>query len=106
MDAWLTRMRDNGGIIPSHVGLDGTIGGADGRWWAGAYGWGFSPVNPVTGRREDRNRIGWALPGFGNALLLTGEHKYVDAWRTMTAAVNARARGEGATRAVSDDARS
>ena len=69
MDAWLDRMRENGGIIPSHVGLDGKVGGADGKWWGSAYGWGFSPVNPVTGQREDRNRIGWALAGFGNALL-------------------------------------
>jgi hypothetical protein len=95
MDAWLARMRENKGIIPSHVALDGTIGGADGKWWGGAYGWGFSPVNPVTGQREDRNRIGWALPGFANALLLTGDQKYVDAWRTMTAAVNAHAREVG-----------
>jgi len=95
MDAWLERMRKNGGIIPSHVDLEGTIGGRDGKWWGGAYGWGFSPVNPVTGLREDRNRIGWALPGFANALLLTGDRKYADAWRTMTSAVNANARGAG-----------
>ncbi|MCX6950815.1 MAG: hypothetical protein NTV51_01310, partial [Verrucomicrobia bacterium] len=50
MDAWLDRMRQNGGVIPSHIGLDGRVGGADGRWWGGAYGWGFSPLNPVTGR--------------------------------------------------------
>jgi hypothetical protein len=95
MDAWLARMRENNGVIPSHIALDGKIGGADGKWWGGAYGWGFSPVNPVTGKREDRNRIGWALPGFANALLLTGDQKYVDAWRTMTAAVNAQAREMG-----------
>jgi hypothetical protein len=95
MDAWLGRMRENGGIIPSHVGLDGKVGGRDGRWWGGAYGWGFSPVNPVTGKREDRNRIGWALAGFANALLVTGDQKYVDAWRAMIAAVNSHARNEG-----------
>ena len=95
MDAWLDRMRRNNGIAPSHIGLDGTIGGADGKWWRGAYGWGFSPVNPVTGRREDRNRIGWALPGFANALLVTGDQKYVDAWRAMAAAVNSQARDQG-----------
>ena len=50
MDAWLARMRQNGGIIPSFVDLDGRIGGAEGRWWGNAYGWGFSPVNPVTGQ--------------------------------------------------------
>ena len=98
MDAWLERMQRNGGVVPSFVDLDGTIGGAAGRWWGNAYGWGFSPVNPVTGRREDRNRIQWALPGFGNALLVTGDQKYVDAWRGMIAAVNAHARESGGRR--------
>ena len=51
-----------------YVGLDGRIGGAEGVWWKNAYGWGFSPVNPVTGKREDRNRIPRALVGFANAL--------------------------------------
>jgi hypothetical protein len=92
MDAWLDRMSRNHGIIPSFVDLDGRIGGPDGKWWNNAYGWGFSPVNPVTGRREDRNRIPRALVGFNNALLATGDQKYVDAWRAMIDAVNANAR--------------
>ena len=92
MDAWLERMKQNHDIIPSFVDLDGTIGGAEGKWWKNAYGWGFSPVNPVTGKREDRNRIPRALVGFSNALLVTGDQKYVDAWRTMIDAVNAQAR--------------
>jgi hypothetical protein len=92
MDAWLARMQQNGGVIPSHVGLDGKVGGADGRWWSGAYGWGFSPVNPVNGKGENRNRIARALVGFNNALLVTGDQKYPDAWRTMADAVNAHAR--------------
>ena len=92
MDAWLDRMDRNGGVIPSFVDLDGTIGGREKRWWGNAYGWGFSPVNPVTGRRENRNRISWALAGFNNALLVTGDRKYLDAWRRMIDAVNANAR--------------
>jgi hypothetical protein len=92
MDAWLGRMKANGGVIPSFVDLDGRIGGPDGRWWNNAYGWGFSPVNPVTGKREHRNRIPRALVGFSNALLVTGDRKYVDAWRSMIDAVNANAR--------------
>jgi hypothetical protein len=92
MDAWLDRMKANAGVIPSFVDLDGRIGGPRGTWWGNAYGWGFSPVNPVTGRREDRNRIPRALVGFNNALFVTGNQKYVDAWRTMIAAVNANAR--------------
>jgi hypothetical protein len=92
MDAWLDRMKRNDGVIPSFVDLDGTIGGPEGKWWGNAYGWGFSPVNPVTGKREDRNRIQWAVPGFFNALLLTGNQKYVDAWRSMIDAVNSHAK--------------
>ena len=92
MDAWLARMRQNGGVIPSHVALDGKVGGAEGKWWSGAYGWGFSPVNPVNGRPENRNRISRALVGFNNALLVTGDQNYVDAWRRMADAVNSHAR--------------
>ena len=92
MDAWLARMKANGGVIPSHIGLDGKIGGADGKWWRGAYGWGFSPVNPVNGRRENRNRIPRATVGFANALLVTGDQRYADAWRAMIDAVNSHAR--------------
>jgi hypothetical protein len=92
MEAWLARMKQNNRIIPSMVDLDGTIGGREGRWWGNAYGWGFSPINPVTGKREDRNRIPRALVGFSNALLVTGDPKYVDAWRDMIAAVNSHAR--------------
>jgi hypothetical protein len=95
MDAWLDRMKRNDGIIPSFVDLDGRIGGPGGQWWKNAYGWGFSPVNPVTGRREDRNRIPRALVGFNNALIVTGDRKYVDAWRAMIEAVNAHAREVG-----------
>jgi hypothetical protein len=92
MDAWLERMRQNKGIIPSKVGLDGKIGGDDGKWWGNVYGWGFSPVNPTNGRRENRNRIGRALVGFNNALWVSGDQKYVDAWRAMMDAVNANRR--------------
>jgi hypothetical protein len=92
MDAWLARMKANGGVIPSYVALDGKIGGPEGRWWLNAYGWGFSPVNPVNGRRENRNRIPRAVIGFANALLVTGNQKYIDAWRDMIDAVNSHAR--------------
>ena len=51
VDAWRRRMADNGGIIPSNVGLDGTIGGAaGGKWYGGVYGWGFSVIDPAIGR--------------------------------------------------------
>ena len=94
MDAWVDRMKQNNGIIPSFVALDGTIGGPQGKWWGNAYGWGFSPINPVTNRREDRNRVPRALVGFNNALWVTGDQKYVDVWRNQINAVNANAREE------------
>jgi hypothetical protein len=92
MDAWLQRMKQNNSVIPSKIGLDGKIGGTDGKWWGNVYGWGFSPVNPVTGARQNRNRIPRALVGFNNALWVSGDQKYVDAWRNMMDAVNANAR--------------
>lgn len=92
VDGWLERMKQNNGIIPTFVDLDGKIGGPAGKWWGSAYGWGFSPINPVTNRRENRNRIERPIIGLNNALLLTGDQKYIDAWRTMTDAVNANAR--------------
>ncbi len=96
VDAWVQRIEANGGIIPSNIGLDGTIGGAyGGKWWAGTYGWGFTvDVVPYTGERAHRGaqfqyRAGY---GFGNALLLTGDQRYVDAWRGMWDKVNANSR--------------
>ncbi len=105
MDAWLDRMKQNGGIIPSFVDLDGKVGGPEGAWWKNAYGWGFSPINPVTGRREDRNRIPRALVGFNNALLVSGDQKYVDAWRDHDGRGECPGAGGRRTEAVSDDAR-
>jgi hypothetical protein len=92
MDAWLERMKQNKGIIPSYVDLEGKVGGPEGKWWGNAYGWGFSPVNPVNGRRDNRHRIPRALVGFNNALWVSGDQKYVDAWRSMINAVNANSR--------------
>jgi hypothetical protein len=82
-DAWAQRARDNGGIIPSNIGLDGKIGGAtDGKWYGGTYGWGFSPIVPMTGKPADRNRVPWCVGGFYNAYLLSnGDDKYLDVWR-------------------------
>jgi hypothetical protein len=75
IDAWCERTADNGGLIPSNIGLDGTIGGeCDGQWWGGAYGWGFNCANPVTGVRHWRSMASRRTAyGFGNALLLTGQ---------------------------------
>jgi len=91
VDAWMERTRANGGLIPTNVGLDGVIGGeCGGRWYGGVYGWSFTVVVPQTGELAHRpafqNRCHY---GFANALLLTGEQRYVEFWREMIDRVNA-----------------
>lgn len=94
VDAWLARMEANGGIIPTNIGLDGTPGGAyDGHWWSGVYGWGFSvPIVPRNGQLAHRGYFDRLQYGFANALLLTGDKRYLAAWRAMFDRVNANAR--------------
>jgi hypothetical protein len=94
VDAWVARTEENGGLIPSNVGLDGTLGGAcDGKWYGGVYGWGFSVEVPQTGAIAHRNYVGVRAPyGFGNALLMTGDQRYVDTWRRVLDKVNDNAR--------------
>jgi hypothetical protein len=91
--AWGERARSNGGILPSNIGLDGSIGGeCDGRWYGGVYGWNFSVEVPQTGEIAHRNTTHLALAGFGHALLLTGDQQYVDVWRGQIDSVNAAAK--------------
>ncbi len=93
VDAWAERADANGGILPSNIGLDGTIGGeCDGKWYGGCYGWAFTVTRPESGGRDDRCTIIRGIAGFGNALLLTGNQRYVDVWRRMVDAINANKR--------------
>jgi hypothetical protein len=92
-DAWLERMAANGNVIPSNIGLDGTIGGeTDGKWYGGVYGWGFTVVVPQDGSLAHRNTTHLALDGFMNAFLLTGDDRYLDGWRKQIETINAQAR--------------
>ncbi len=94
VDAWVERTAANGGIIPSNVGLDGSIGGAcGGKWYGGVYGWGFSVYDP--GRKAIHHRpfmMGRVPLSFGNGLLVTGDFRYVDTWRGVIEAVNSNAK--------------
>ena len=84
VDAWSERTAANDGIIPSNIGLDGTIGGeCDGKWYGGCYGWNFTTTVPQTGAVAHRNSVYRGIAGFGNALLATGDQRYVDVWRNM-----------------------
>ena len=95
VDAWVERTEANKGLIPSSVGLDGKIESGYG-WYGGVYGWGFSILQiPWRGQVAHRNSIFQrAVYGFGNALLLTGERRYVDLWRRMLDLVNANSKQE------------
>jgi len=90
IDAWVERARQNNDIIPSNIGLDGKIGGAtDGKWYGGVYGWGFSPVVPMTGKRADRNRVPRSFVGFMNAYLISGgDDRYLEVWRKQADRIN------------------
>src|SRR5262245_31667273 len=91
VDAWVRRTEENGGIIPTNVGLDGRIGGAcGGKWYGGVYGWGFSVRVPGSGELAHRNQHHLALIGFGNAVLLTGDQRYAAVWRRLIEKVNAQ----------------
>ena len=94
VDAWMQRTDENGGIIPSNIGLDGTIGGAaNGNWWGGCYGWGFTVTVPQTGALANRPACySRAHYGFGHGLLLTGQQSYVDTWRGVLDKVNEHAK--------------
>ncbi len=90
VDAWLERTEENGGIIPTNIGLDGTIGGAtDGKWYGGVYGWAFTVEVPQSGELTNRNTHHLGFIGFANAHFLTGDDKYLDIWRRMTDKINA-----------------
>jgi hypothetical protein len=90
VNAWVERTEANDGLIPTNIGLDGSIGGeCDGKWYGGVYGWGFSVVVPQTGELAHRPSFYTRSHyGFGNALLMTGDQRYVDVWRRVIDIVN------------------
>jgi len=78
MDAWAARAAENGDIIPANVGLSGKVGEHwDGNWW-GAWDGGWKLSNGM-------------LAGAENALLLSGDAKYVDVLRRQVKALLAKA---------------
>ena len=96
VEAWRQRMIANGGIIPTNIGLDGKIGGAcGGKWYGGVYGWGFTVINPGTKRPRQSQ-----LPPPGRStdsatrIFLTGDDRFLDAWRKQIDAVNSHSRVE------------
>ena len=95
IDAWVERTEENNGIIPTNIGLDGKIGSAcDGKWYGGVFGWGFTVKNAVTGEMDHRRFWRFCQFAFGNALLVTGDQRYVNLWRRMIDAINGNQKEE------------
>lgn len=87
--AWRQRMEDNGFIIPTNIGLDGTPGGeADGKWYGGVYGWNFSVEVPQDGSIAHRNTHYLGFTGFMNAYMLTGDDIFLECWRRQIEKIN------------------
>ena len=81
--AWRERTIACGGMIPSTVGLDGKPGSLyNGQWWKGTYGWNFTIYDGEIERIAHRNYFhAGTWPGFGNALLLSGDQGWTDLLR-------------------------
>jgi hypothetical protein len=81
--AWRQRAAETGGNIPSNVGLDGKLGGEyKGQWWKGTYGWNFTIFDGELEQIAHRNYFtDGSWPGFGTALLLSGDQGFVDTLR-------------------------
>ena len=94
LGAWRQRMLDNGGIIPSNIGLDGKPGGtAGGKWYGGVYGWGFSVKKiPLDGTLAHRNTVHLGFTGFMNAYFLTGDDRWLEPWRVQMDKINSQAK--------------
>lgn len=76
VEAWLTRARENEGLMPDNVGLDGKVGTLhNGKWYGGLYGWtwphGFYSLGFA------------AITAANNAYMLTGDSGYFDLPRGM-----------------------
>ncbi|MEP7363901.1 MAG: hypothetical protein ABI972_11645 [Acidobacteriota bacterium] len=83
MGAWKQRAEEAGGNIPSNIGLNGKLGGEyNGQWWKGTYGWNFTIFDGELEQVAHRNYFtAGTWPGFGNALLLSGDQSFVQVLR-------------------------
>jgi len=94
--AWRERTVACGGMIPSTVGLDGKPGSLyNGQWWKGTYGWNFTIYDGEIERIAHRNYFhAGTWPGFGNALLLSGDPGWTDLLRRQMELIYAQKKVE------------
>ena len=76
VEAWMDRIRENDGIIPDNVGLNGRIGeNREGQWWGGFYGWAAAASVQM---------MGSAMSVASEcAHLVTGDARYLDLLRSQ-----------------------
>jgi len=85
VSAWQKRVRQNGGILPDNVGLNGRIGeNMGGKWWGGYYGWKW-PHGLF-------NQIEGTFIGAANALVLTGDRSFLGLPRSVIETVQKQGR--------------
>lgn len=79
--AWRDRVIQNGGNIPTNIGLDGRIGGEwGGKWYGGTFGWNFWPQESGRNYYMRGPRL-----AFGEALMLTGDFGFAEPLRRQIA---------------------
>ncbi len=77
VSAWRDRIIENGGNIPTNIGLDGTIGGEwGGKWYGGVFGWNFWPQTASRNYYIRGPRI-----ALGEALMLTADQGFAEPLR-------------------------
>ena len=82
---WIELTEANSGITPDNVGLSGRIGEHNGgRWWGGYYGWKWP--------RGGTDIVLATLTAAKVALLMTGEHRWLELPRSQARVM--RTRGE------------
>jgi hypothetical protein len=84
-DAWLDRIRANGGLVPDNVGPTGRIGEhRGGQWWGGLYGWNSNYAADIN--------FGGLTVAAECAQLLTGDSGYLELLRSQLTYLLERAR--------------
>ncbi len=76
VDAWMSRIRENNGILPDNIGRTGKIGEyRNGQWWGGLYGW--------TGRYSIHMIFSALSVASECAYMLSGDKGYLDLLRSQ-----------------------
>lgn len=93
LEAWQARTARNNGIVPDNVGPTGEIGERmGGRWWGGYYGWRWPHGAWII--------LESTLIAGSNALLLTGDDRWLDLHRSQGDLLWSLRREEGGTAQV------